>query len=159
MKWWLFLGLWSWGAEAGTRVFSRSIMDSCEYVYRVESDLRIYPSVELFEVFAGAPIYVRASFANAWDRGPLRSKTYLIPVGDRGFAEFSFESMSQSAGHLYRDMTFDWGVLDANGTFFELSDDYYSDVGRDFGQSCRTRRGQDSEFKNRQVTRDLRTAL
>jgi hypothetical protein len=147
----LLVGTGALAAVGSTRVQSRSIMDSCEFVYRTESDVRVYPEAELYEIFVGAPLYVKASFKNAWNKGPARSEDFVIPVGLAGFAEFSFESMSTSASFLFRDMSFEWGVLDTDKTFVPLSDQYHSDIGRDFGQVCHTVRGPDAKFVDRQV--------
>jgi hypothetical protein len=142
--------------HASQKVESRSIMDSCEFVYRVEADLRVYPPEELFQIFVGAPLFVRVFYINAWagDPNPISIAEYFPVNVETARAEWTFELMSNTQRKLYRSMRFDWGVIEAEtGLFVSLSDLFEAQIGRDFGEPCLRRRGGESEFRTRQISR------
>jgi hypothetical protein len=134
-------------------VSSRSIMDSCQFVYRVESDVRVSADEETLEsVPAERRLYLRAQATNSWDREPVLSEVFLVPADDVGLAAWSFESMSVSKGHLFRDLRFEWGTLNDDDEFVPLGARFLSDVGRRFGEACSTWRGPEIPFVEREVS-------
>lgn len=142
-------------AEPLTRVWSRSIMPSCEFVYQVESDVKIKVPVEVIqEELSARPhheLYVRAVFKNSWGNAPYKSEVFMMKVDREGIAKLTFESMSVSRGFLFRQMFFQIGVKVDTGAFYALSTAYSSDVGREFGEACSTIRFDDAQYVERAI--------
>lgn len=139
--------------HAESRVWSRSIMPSCEFVYQVESDVKVrlpepYGSQELL---LKVPLYLRAKFKNSWDQSPQLSETFLVKLNKDSEAVFSFESMSVSKGYLFREMYFQWVYEHEAGYFVALSPIEKSDVGRQMGEACYTDRYSEEQYSERIV--------
>jgi hypothetical protein len=147
----LLLGLAAISAQA-ERIFSRSIMPSCQFVYQVESDVIAEASAETIESAAGATLTLRAQAANSWDREPTLSEEFLLAADESGRVAWTFESMSVSKNYLFRNLSFEWGHLDNDGVFLPLTKRLVADVGRRFGENCLTYRGGDAEFQEREVS-------
>jgi len=136
------------------QVHSRSILDRCPSTHpaRVETEVRVRPNAELLQIFAGAPLYLRAKFLNDSAHGPRLSETQLVPVDlDAGAASLRLETLSKASGHHYRVMLFDWGVKDEQGAFFDLSAQFKSDISPSEGEPCRTEWGGDTDFAEKGV--------
>lgn len=136
-------------AAHDSRVWSRSIMASCEFVFQVESDV----VVKLPEIkkFSKVPLYLKAQLTNSWDTGPLSSEVFIVKVDDAQRAAFTFESMSVSRGFLFREMSFQWVYEHSEGNFVALSPVQRVDVGRRFGEECHTARFSDEQFVEREL--------
>ncbi len=148
----LFLGFFLSLSVHASRVWSRSIMANCEFVYQVESDVILEAPAELFQIYAGAPLYVHAKLKNSWDKDPRESETFISAVGDNGKSFLSFRSMSVSENFLFREMRFEWMIKDTENKWVSVSPASQSDIGRSFGEACYTERLNDAQYIERSVT-------
>ncbi|MEZ4816282.1 MAG: hypothetical protein R3A80_13940 [Bdellovibrionota bacterium] len=146
--------LFSSQLEANARVWSRSIMPSCQFVYQVESDVRVQAPSEVLSNYSFEEVYLKARFKNTWDNDPANSETFYIALNPSGLAEFTFESMSVSKEYLFRNMTFSW-VRKQGDDWESMSAPMVADVGRQFGESCYVERYSDSQY----VERELRASV
>ncbi len=148
------LGLWvAAGVEAESsvpRVFSRSIVDSCAFVYRVESDIVILQDRQASRD-TEETVFWRVEFFNAWKREPYRSELYEWSVDESGRSEWSLETMSVAKNHLFREMHFALWSRDSEGRETLLSPLYSADVGRRFGEACASSRQGNPPFVEREV--------
>lgn len=149
------------------RIFSRSIMDHCHFVYRVESDIRVAFDSEqlkkLKETFA-SDLSLRIEFFNSWDNEPrslvldFAANDWVpgesIDLGLKGFDVLSFtqETMSTSSRYLLREVRFAW-MLKQNGDELPLSPWMRADVGRRFGEACQSSRGPKTPWFEREISR------
>lgn len=130
----IFCGILS----AQPKVFSRSVMDSCQFVYRVHSDIRISFEPEEFEYRLG-DLVLRVEFFNSWNSTQPPLVLTLAPNTDSGF-EWTQETMSEAKNFLFRQMRFAFGSIEG-GQFQRVSSWYQCDIGRRFGEICQTRPG------------------
>lgn len=133
-----------------SRVWSRSIMASCEFIYQVQSDV-IVQLPEIAQQKLSVPLYLRAQLKNSWEREPEKSEMFIVKVGADRRASFSFESMSVSKGYLFREMYFQWVYEHHEGNFVPLSPIQKVDIGRRFGESCYTERFSEDQFVEREL--------
>lgn len=140
--------------SAESRVWSRSIMPSCQFVYQVESDVKVRLPEPYGEssLLLKAPLYLKAKFKNSWDKAPAFSETFLIKVDENAEAKFTFQSMRVSTGVLFREMYFQWVYEHEAGYFVSLSPVEKSDVGREMGEACYTDRYSEEQYTERHVS-------
>lgn len=139
----------TWAAHE-SRVWSRSIMASCEFVYQIQSDV-IVELPEITHQKFNVPLYLRAQLKNSWDHEPNKSEVFIVKVDENRRASFTFESMSVSQGYLFREMYFQWVYEHEVGSFVALSPIQKADIGRRFGETCYTERFSDTQFVQREL--------
>ncbi|NCN42409.1 hypothetical protein GW916_14320 [bacterium] len=138
--------------ESPANVFSRSIMPSCQFVYSVESDIKVIAGNA---GSLGNVLYL--AWDNAWtDEVEFENPLYLeVDQGEESSEQMtwqiSIQSMSTSETFLRRKMFLQWGEWDENGDFEPLSESYWSDIGRQFGEACQTSRNPDARFHQREL--------
>ena len=129
-------------------VKSRSIMPSCEFVYSVESDIIVEPQVELND-----DQVIKISFENSWEEEPIRELVGFAELNAPGQRRWTFQSMSTSKSFLYRRMFLQIGHLNQDLEFVSESDEWVSDIGRQFGEACHRSRSQNPNYVVRGVMR------
>jgi len=153
--------------EMPSRLFSRSIMDHCSYVYRVESDIRVAFDSTQFQEFRGIygdDLLLKIQFFNSWEGEPRSFEMTLdSALAQDGFTmspvlssysvfEFTLETMSTASHYLYRDLHFSLGFLE-EGSFKEITSWNHGDAGRRFGEACQTSRGPQVPWIERELLR------
>ena len=133
-------------------IASRSIMDSCEFVYRVESDVRLSLPPGLMEIYDPESLGWDVYFANAWNREPAHSELLEWIPNAEGLVETSFESMSNANGYLYRQIFFRVVVKGVDGVKVPLTPVFEADIGRRFGEACARGRSSAVPFVKREVS-------
>jgi hypothetical protein len=132
-------------------IASRSIMDSCGFLYRVESDVRLQLPSGLMEIYDPESLVWDVYFTNSWKREPARSELLEWIPDAQGLVETSFESMSNAKGYLYRQIFFRVLVKGVDGAKVPLTPLFEADIGRRFGEACYSGRSSGAPFVNREV--------
>jgi len=133
-------------------IASRSIMDSCEFVYRVESDVLLRLPPGLLEIYDPESLVWDVYLTNAWNREPARSELVEWIPNAQGVVETSFESMSNAKGYLFRQIFFRVLVRGVDGVKVPLTPVFEADIGRRFGEACASARSSDVPFVKREVS-------
>lgn len=134
------------------QLWTRSIMDSCEFVYRVESDIKLELPAGLMEIYDPELLYWDVSFSNSWDREPRHSEHFKWVPNEQGVVEITLETMSTSGGYLFRDMFFRVMIKGVDGELVSLTPAFQADIGRRFGELCATSRSPAVPFQVREVS-------
>lgn len=127
-------------------------MDSCEFVYRVESDVRLALPPGLMEIYDPESLVWDVYFTNSWNREPAHSELFEWIPNAEGLVETSFESMSNAKGYLYQQIFFRVLVRGEDGVKVPLTPVFEADIGRRFGEACASGRSAAVPFVKRDVS-------
>ncbi len=131
------------------KISSRSIMPSCEFIYSVESDVRVR---DLSSSTPSGGRVLRVSYDNAWTEEVEDQNIEFVTEDQDGGWNWTFESMSTSQSFLYRNILLQYGFLDEDDNFYARGPRFMVDVGRRFGEACNRSRSAEAAFIDREVT-------
>jgi hypothetical protein len=146
----LFLFASSAFAAPALELWSRNMPKTCEFVFEVESDIRVLFADE--ELDAQVPLTLVYALKNEWtEEWHLKKAAYFIRTEKGGWvADFSLQSMSSHERYLYRNIRFEiWA-----GAALEerLTGMWTAEFGREFGEACQWDGRASTPFRKRNLT-------